>query len=262
METDTTDATQVDEPINANDNGAIGTDALAESSPASEENHEQKQDGVQKRINTLTAKKYEAERESERLRAENAALKAEKPVVVDNKLDVPKFPDDVYDQEAMQKYHQSMVTYTNDAANAASDRRFADNQQAAQEASTNAQVQKTVSTYANNAVRDGIDMDKLRVVDQTLNNAGISAELGNYLMQDTNGAKVAEYLSDNPALMHEVFALSPAAGAVKIATEIKALALASTPKVSNAPEPHAEITGGGFTEKDDFDKNYPDAVFI
>ena len=47
-----------------------------------------------------------------------------------------------------------------------------------------------------------------------------------------------------------------------IATEVKAKALSQTPKVSGAPDPIPEVTGGGYVAVDDFDKKYPGAEII
>ena len=262
MNTETLDATaesvseSVDQPITMDN-------APAESSPASGENHEQKTDGVQKRIDTLTAQKYEAKRETEALRAELAAAKADQPKPVDSGMpEAPELPADRFDDEAMKKYHNDMISYTNAAATAASTSTYENQQKTAREDRQRESMQQAVSTYANNAIRDGVDMDKLRVAEQSLNQAGIDPSLGKYIMDDVNGGKIVEYLHDNPALMHEVLALNPIDAGHKIKTEIKALALSTTPKVSNAPDPTPEIKGGGALDKDDFERNNPGTQFI
>ena len=70
-------------------------------------------------------------------------------------------------------------------------------------------------------------------------------ELLERIVSDVNGAKVAEFLVDNPAEMHEILALDPVSAGIKIANEIKPRALSKTPKVSGAPEPIADVKGGG-----------------
>ncbi|MEH6397368.1 hypothetical protein [Pseudoalteromonas sp.] len=91
--------------------------------------------------------------------------------------------------------------------------------------------------------------------------SGLKPELGQYLLTDPNGAKIAEYLHDNPAEMHEIIGMSPMNAAVKIANEIKAKALSTTPRVSNAPDPIEAINGGGYVEKDDFSRKFPGTTF-
>ena len=73
---------------------------------------------------------------------------------------------------------------------------------------------------------------------------------------------MVEYLSDNPAEMHEILLLDPVSAGIRIANEIKPKALSQTPKVSGAPDPIPEVKGGGYVEVDDFDKKYPGAVII
>ena len=86
--------------------------------------------------------------------------------------------------------------------------------------------------------------------------------LGRHIMSDPNGGKIVEYLHDNPAEMHDILSLDPMSASIKIANVIKAKALSTTPKVSNAPEPLPNISGGGTLEKDDFERKFPGTEFI
>ena len=236
-------------------------EATADPSPASAEQHEEKTNGVQKRINELTAKRYEAERKADELAKKLADIESAKPVQIANAPTAPDMPSDVYDEEAMKAYHASMVKYSQDVATAASKNTFDEYQQSVSTQAQQAQVQKLVGEYANNAVRDGVDIDKLRVAEAALNQAGVSSALGDYIMRDANGGKIVEYLYDNPSVMHEVLSMDAVSAGIKIASEIKAAALSTTPKVSGAPEPTPEITGGGVVEKDDFDRRFPGTTF-
>lgn len=243
----------------------LPTEATAESSPASAEQHKEKTNNVQDRINKITAEKYEAKREAQQFKQELEALKNQQPkpqVETKSEIKPPELPQDQFDEEAMQKYHRDMLDYTNQVSEVNAKKFYEDNQAKARESEQLAQMKAVQNTYINNAIRDGVDMDKLAGVEQTLNNAGISPELGQYLMKDPNGAKVAEYLASNPSEMYEVINLDPMSAGIKIATEIKQKALSTTPKVSNAPEPIEAIKGGGYVEKDEFDTKYPGAEFI
>jgi hypothetical protein len=246
----------VDQPITMDDTNV-------ESSPTSEENHEEKSNGVHKRINTLTAQKYEQQRRADGLQAELDNLKVEKPAeVVVAPSSQPQLPDDMYDQEAMRKYLTDTTAYNLEAAQSAAKKTFEDHRQAGTVAHQQAEMQKVVSTYANNAVRDGVDMDKLRAAEQVLNQSGMSPELGQFIMNDSNGGKIAEYLHDNPSALHDVLSVDPISAGHKILTEIKPRALSTTPRVSNAPEPIPEIRGGGAVDKDDFERTNPGTTFI
>ena len=244
----------------------IQPEIIAESSPASEENHEQKSNGVQGRINDLTAKRYKEERRAneaeQKLATLEAQLATQTPDAQSAQGNAPVLPEDIYDEEAMRKYHTDSATYTNTVAQNAAKNQFETQQQASVQQAANAAHQANVDTYAANAARDGVSLDKLTLAEQTLNQNGLSLELGNYLLSDPNGAKIVEYLSDNPAEMHEVLKLDPVSAGIRIATEVKAKALSQTPKVSGAPDPIPEVTGGGYVAVDDFDKKYPGAVII
>jgi hypothetical protein len=244
----------------------VSPEIIAESSPASEENHEQKSNGVQGRINDLTAKRYKEERRAneaeQKLATLEAQLATQTPVVQSAQDNAPVLPEDIYDEEAMRKYHTDSATYTNTVAQNAAKSQFETQQQASAQQAQNAKHQANIDTYASNAARDGVDFDKLAIAEQTLKQNGLSNELGNYLLSDPNGAKIVEYLNDNPAEMYEVLKLDPVSAGIRIATEVKAKALSQTPKVSGAPDPIPEVTGGGYVAVDDFDKKYPGAVII
>lgn len=254
-------------PAQAQEPVILGEDKTeaAESSPASEENHEEKHNGVQKRINDLTAKRYDEQRRADALEAELNEIKrvqAQPTQPAQTTAEAPKMPDHVYDTEAMAKYHQDMVAYSTQVAQQAATSTFEQQQQAAKEQQIKATAQQVVSSYSQNAVRDGVDMDKLRAAEQMLNNGGISDNLGQFIMNDANGGKIVEYLGDNPAEAYELLSLDPVSAGIKIANEIKPRALSTTPRVSNAPEPTPSIKGGGTLEKDDFERNYPNTEFI
>ena len=59
----------------------------AESSPASEDNHDKKHDAVQERINKLTAKRYEEQRRADSLEAKVKELEAAQAIKQNNKYE-------------------------------------------------------------------------------------------------------------------------------------------------------------------------------
>lgn len=231
-------------------------------SPDSGESHEQKQDGVQKRINELTAKRYEAERKADAAEQRLKEMEASKPAPIVETEAAPVLPDDLYDDEAMRKYHSETTAYNRQLAESAGKSAYERQQAAASQSAQQVKQQEAVSSYVANAQRDGVDLDKLKAAERALLNANINPMLGQHIMADQNGAKIVEYLHDNPTEMHEILSLDPMSASIKIANEIKAKALSTTPKVSNAPEPLPEISGGGTLEKDDFSRKFPSTVFI
>jgi len=241
----------------------------AESSPASEENHEEKTNGVQKRINELTAKRYQAEREKDELQRELAALKANAAAVEkmpestpSNDLQAPSLPDDIYDEEAMKAYHQANLDYQGKLAEKKAQDVYNKQQQQKAEQEKANNLKNATERFAQNAIRDGVDLDKMHVAEQVIVNAGVSTEVGKYLLNDDKGAKIVEYLADNQSELYELVNLDPVTAAVKIATEIKPKAISQTQNVSKAPDPVPNVSGGGYVEKDDFDKKYPGVEFI
>lgn len=245
---------------------------------SSEENHEKKQEqvsndsnqvkvddsqqntGFQKRINDLTAKRYQAERERNEMEQRLKALEAQqvKPVeapVVES-VKAPNLPEDLFDEEAMRKYHSDNQKYQAHIAQEAAKTNYEAQQKQIAEKAELEKQQQMVNQYAQNAIRDGVNTDKLHVIEQTLNNAGISHQLGHFIMNDSNGAKIAEYLVDNPSEMYEILKLDPVSAGIQIANQVKPKVLSQTPKVSGAPDPVPEVTGGGYVEKDDFDRTY------
>ncbi len=242
--------------------------AISDPSPDSGENHEDKpgraqsSDRAEKRITELTAQRYKAERKAEAAEKRLQEMEASKPAPVVESEAAPALPDDMYDDEAMRKYHIDTAAYNRKLAEDSGKSAYQKQQEAANQAAEQAKQQESISSYVSNAQRDGVDLDKLRAAEKVLVDSGIKPELGQYLLTDPNGAKIAEYLHDNPAEMHEILNMNATGAAVKIATEIKAKALSTTPKVSNAPDPIEAISGGGYAEKDDFSRKYPGTEFI
>jgi len=239
---------------------------IAESSPASEVNHDEKSNGVQDRFNKITAKRYQETRRADEAEAKLAELQSQRATTqapqVTEQLNAPALPDDIYDEDAMRKYHADSQTYNKQVAESTVQSQFESQQKQSAQQDVNAKHQIVMDKYAANATRDGVDFDKLLVAERTLKQAGLSNELGSYLMNDNNGAKIVEYLNDNPAEMHDIMQLDPVSAGIRIANEIKPKALSQTPRVSGAPDPIPEVNGGGYVEVDDFSKKYPGAVII
>lgn len=246
----------------------IKPEVIAESSPASEEQHESKSTGVQDRINTLTAKRYQETRRANEAEEALAAYKAQQPVTQPvqsqtEQLQAPALPDNIYDEDDMRKYHTDSQAFNAQTATNAAKNQFESQQQASVQKDLDAKHKVNLDKYAANATRDGVDFDKLLIAEQALKQAGLSNELGSYLMNDNNGAKIVEYLNDNPAEMHEIMQLDPVSAGIRIANEIKPKALSQTPRVSGAPDPIPEVSGsGGYVQVDDFYKKYPGAEII
>tara|TARA_R110000764_G_scaffold57488_2_gene125128 strand:+ start:2429 stop:3250 length:822 start_codon:yes stop_codon:yes gene_type:complete len=233
-----------------------------------EDNQDKKSRDFQSRYNLVTKKAYTEERRAieaeEKLAQLQAQFSTQTPAIQPAQdIQAPVLPEDIYDEDAMRKYHTDSAAYTNTVAQSAAKNQFESQQQASAQQAQQVQHQATVETYAKNATRDGVNLDKLALAEQTLKQNGLSDQLGQYLINDQNGAKLVEYLNDNPAEMHEILSLDPVSAGIRIATEIKPKALSQTRKVSGAPDPIPEVQGGGgYVAVDDFDKKYPGAEII
>lgn len=235
----------------------------SDSSTDSGDNHEQKTNGVQERINKITADKYSEQRRADDLERQLNDLKSQTPKPeIKSDLVAPSLPEDIYDEDAMRKYYADSAKYNQEVATQAATSTYERQQQERAAKKQETKRNETVNKYVNNAQRDGVDLEKLRVAEQTVSKANISNDLAAYIMNDNNGGKIVEYLHDNPAALHELASLDPISAGMKIANEIKPAVLSTTPKVSNAPTPPTEIRGGGVHEQDEFEKNYPGATFI
>lgn len=216
---------------------------------------ETKQDSVQLRINSITAKMYDEKRRADELEARlNAKPAQAAPEVTGNE---PVYPEITYDseidRESLRKYNAELIAYQRADAEAQYTRREQEQAQT-QAAAARSQV---ISTYQQNAIADQVDINQLKAAEAALNSAGISPELGNYLMGDKHGGKLAVYLFENPEELQSLLSLDPISAGIKIATEVKARALSTVPASTQAPDPIPVITGGGMQAKDELDRLYP-----
>ena len=232
--------------------------AAADPSPASEAQHEQteqKPGGVQKRINEITSKMYDEKRRADELEARlNAKPAQAAPEVTGNE---PVYPEITYDaetdRESLRKYNAELIAYQRADAEANHTRREQERAQAQAQAARS----QVISNYQQNAIADQVDINQLKAAESALNSAGISPELGNYLMGDKHGGKLAVYLFENPEELQSLLSLDPISAGIKIATEVKARALSTVPSATQAPDPIPVITGGGMQAKDELDRLYP-----
>ena len=66
---------------------------------------------LQERLDKLTAERYAEKRRADELAAKLAQLEAAKPQSLPDDLTEPQLPDDIWDEEAMKRYHKEMAAY-------------------------------------------------------------------------------------------------------------------------------------------------------
>jgi hypothetical protein len=100
------------------------------------------------------------------------------------------------------------------------------------------QLDEKIQDYAGRAAKLGIKAAELQVAGNAVGQYGISAELGQYILESEQGPLITTYLANNPVELDELRHLSPAQAAVVVETKIKQKAIASQPKkVTDTPDP-------------------------
>jgi hypothetical protein len=108
------------------------------------------------------------------------------------------------------------------------------------------QQDEKIRDYAGRAAKLGIKAADLQVAGNAVGQYGISAELGQYILESDQGPLITTYLANNPIELDELRHLSSAQAAVIIETQIKLKAIASQPKkVTDTPDPLERPHGAG-----------------
>jgi hypothetical protein len=247
------------------------TPEAAKNSESATETQPEESGNVQKRINKITAEKYALARKVEEMEKK---LSSAQPSVAGSatpqsdsspELEVPKLPDDLYDEEAMKKYHADTLKYSQEVsrreAASAAKTHFEQQQEQAKQAIIQAETQKLIQGYAERGLQAGISHDQMVLNEQSLVQNGVNSDLGRFLMEDPLGPQLTAYLAENLDKFHEINAMTPYAAGAMIENEIKKNVLGPR-NVTTAPDPVAGINGGsGAKESDEFDKLCPGAQF-
>lgn len=115
-------------------------------------------------------------------------------------------------------------------------------QQAAQE--TQRKQAELGNSFTANAKKAGATDEEFNDVVMTLNNGGMTGDIGNAIMSDPDGYFIAKHLAANPMEAHELNTMNPILAGAKFA-ELKQKASALKNKTTNAPAPTTDLTGKG-----------------
>lgn len=242
------------------------SDISPESEPETETNaDDQPKAGnkLQERLDKLTAEKYEAKRQAAELEAKLKELESKSAqTALPDDLAPPTLPEDTWDVEQMREYHKQMIEYSRKvAAHEARNALQSTEQQRSQQARQQEQS-KVVQGFAQRALQSGISIEQLEAAGTGLVNAGLAPELQMLIMEDEAGPQIAMHLARNPELAAEVLSLPPTKAAIKLATTVKAAAVAGKAKVTQAPDPIPSGKAGSMRERDPFETKFPNAKFI
>jgi len=151
--------------------------------------------------------------------------------------------DDGYEESVVnwKKAVQTQANYNADNSAYIKQQNF-NQQQVAQAAQI--ETQKLVNGFMGNARKAGASDTEISTVIATLNNDGMTSNLGDAIMADPDGYFIAKHLAANPMEHHELNTMNPILAGAKFA-EIKAKASALKPKTSNTPAPADTLSGNG-----------------
>ena len=244
---------QPDEVILEDENQSETADGGAELAPATGENQDKTEDGVQKAINKQHAKYREEERlkiaaqnEAKELKEKLAAFEAEK-----GDITIPVLPDP-YDEDYEAKITARDEAITRKATQDAQQKNVIEQQNANQEAANKADqehIQSLINDYDKRIVTLGLDVNTVKSAGNKVIEYGISGDLAEFIMQQDDGPLITQYLAENPIQVDELRNMPIAMAAIKINSDIKQAASAMKPQASNAPAPAETLSGRGAGEQ-------------
>ncbi len=181
----------------------------------------------------------EKEREAEQLRKRLEEL--EQPQTR-SRPQVPPLPDpfavsdDEYKRQIMHREQALIAAAAYDAQAQMLQKQQA---QVAQEAAQKQQevLVEKVQSYTQRAKTLGVKAEELQAAGSIVGQFGIDDSLVQYILEDDHGPLITKYLSQNVTELDALRHMHPTMAAVRIATQIKAKAVALKPKLTNAPDP-------------------------
>ena len=200
-----------------------------------------KQYGEKKQLERdLAAQREENSRYQQAERERQAAAVGNIPPMPDS-FD---YDDDTQYQQAVKNRDEAIIANTN--YNALNNAYLQQEQQYQQQAVQAAQQKQAelATSFTANAKKTGATDEEFNSVVTTLNNGGMTPDIGSAIMSDPDGYFIAKHLAANPQEAHELNTMNPILAGAKFA-ELKQKASALKPKTSNAPSPATNLQGNG-----------------
>lgn len=237
---------------------AIGAEAPQVAESATETAETPKLNGYEKRISTLTSRQYHDRDVIKQQKAEIETLKAASTPEQD--LSIPDLPSDDLRYDNQDEYRQKTEAYHVAIANkavadaeTARDLRNQDTQKQEQASQQQARFNTIVESYVDGGIKSGISEVKMQSNESALLNANLERSVTEFLYSDEHGAKIVDFLAENPDTMARLAGASPLQASIMIANEIKPQALSTKPAQTNAPDPLDTTRGGGTPPIDELD---------
>lgn len=192
-----------------------------------------KEDGFQKRINKVTADKWEATR-----RAEAAEAKLAEMQQAPKQSAEPTLEDFDYDE---QKFNSALIDYKVDLKAQSLQQQQQDSQAEQQKARTTQKFTENSAKFAEGKP----DFNEVLGKVPTLQPAVL-----NELMSRENGPELAYFLGTHADIADSIINMNPVAAGIKIGEISRKLAEPKQIKPSSAPDPIEAVTSGGVVESD------------
>lgn len=213
-----------------------------------QKSHDEKaqQDSVQKAINKQHAKYREEERK--RLAAESELTKLKNEIAENSKTSepiVPQMPDqfdDNFDELMAERERRFRERVEYDLRQKLEDEKAQRGKDKLQ-AKKNDELLSRVSNYSDRALQQGITKEELQSIGSTLQQAGISEDLANFILDDNQGPLLGRYLADNPLELDELRHMPTAQAVIKLHSEVRGNISTSNNNITAAPDPVKGVSG-------------------
>ena len=201
----------------------------------------------QKYINTQYGQIKQGERDLAKANDQLAKFQSDErerqSAAVGNIPPMPDAFDDDFDVKLKQRDEAIIAKANFNAQNNA----YIQQQQFTQQQAAQAAQQKQTelgNSFTANANAAGATDEEFNTVVTTLNNGGMTGDIGNAIMQDPDGYFIAKHLAANTVEANELSSMNPILAGAKYA-ELKVKASALKPKISSTPAPATNLQGGG-----------------
>lgn len=202
-------------------------------------------EGFKTAINKQHFKFREEQRRAESLQRELDEIKAkQQPASTD--VSIPPIPDS-WDENYEEKIRQRDAAIVQKANADQNVQRHADTQaqqQRDQERQELERLQNLQNGFNENSKKLGVNQESMIKAQETVIQYGITPELANTLLGDSDGPLMVQYLATNPLDLHDIVNASPLDAGFKLA-QVKTKAAALRPKTTSAPDPATTIGGRG-----------------
>jgi len=248
--TNETQAVEVDSGITFDNeiDKAIAVDASEGSAPQKDENPavekpEQsadetkpaKEDGFQKRINKVTADKWEATRRADAAEAKLSEMQSTQPA---KQLVEPKLENFDYDE---QKFNSALIDYKVEIKAKSLQKEQQDHQAQQSQAEITKKFNLNSAKFAEGKDDFNEVLGKVPVLQPAVLNE---------LMSRENGPELAYFLGNHSDIADEIITMNPVAAGIKIGEISRKLAEPKQIKPSDAPDPIDPLKGSGVTAKE------------